>query len=220
MRGECWANGFLIKMSPAETAIIERLLLAGPRSTSVTELIEWVWPNPDKEPEHAHNVLRVYMVRLKRKGFRIEARPSFGYRLLDAERPGCQYPKACKKAPNQPKFKLCISCSNTIRNQKTKAEGLTKTQAEVWEFIRCHRDCRIEQIMEHFQKNYATIWKQIKALVNKGLLYRTKRLQKPRAYFYTYRVNTSNRLLARPQDMIEARVHQALGRVDRRSRYA
>lgn len=50
--------------SAAEVLLL--LLLRRGHIVSVVEFIEWLWPNPDNEPEFAYDLIHRYMMNLRR----------------------------------------------------------------------------------------------------------------------------------------------------------
>lgn len=60
------------------------LMLRCPNPVRSNELIEWVWPHPDFEPDYASSGVAQLISRLRSKlgEFRILTRKGFGYRLV------------------------------------------------------------------------------------------------------------------------------------------
>jgi DNA-binding response OmpR family regulator len=82
-RQECQLGGFVILLSPQETELLFLLLVRYPTPIMVSEIIEWVWPHPDFEPNTAENNCRhlIRQLRLKLGKFHVTGRTNFGYRL-------------------------------------------------------------------------------------------------------------------------------------------
>ena len=83
LRKECTACGFQVKLSPSETEILLLLLLRGKRPTTMEDMIRWVYPNPDFEPEDASNSIAHALDGIRKKigGFHLAYRAAFGYTI-------------------------------------------------------------------------------------------------------------------------------------------
>lgn len=60
------------------------LMLRCPNPVTKEEMIEWLWPNPDLEPEFTEGIIYHTTRRLRAKvgEFHIPSRVTFGYRLM------------------------------------------------------------------------------------------------------------------------------------------
>jgi DNA-binding response OmpR family regulator len=77
--GLCRISGRTKRLTRLETEILAVLLVAHPdRWTTIDDLIEAVWPDPDTQPLTANRDLGVYIWRLRRYGVGIETRFSHG----------------------------------------------------------------------------------------------------------------------------------------------
>jgi hypothetical protein len=72
LRNECTLGGKVLKLGPVQARVIEILLLTTPGHViSNAEMIEYLWPNPDEQPDTATKVVDQTFHRLRRKGIRI-----------------------------------------------------------------------------------------------------------------------------------------------------
>jgi hypothetical protein len=83
LRRECRIGDFLIPLSPIETELLLVLLVRYPAPVTVGELIDAIYPDPDREPEFADDQIRQSVRRLARRvgTFRIFACDRLGYRI-------------------------------------------------------------------------------------------------------------------------------------------
>lgn len=63
LRQECTVDGSIIKMSPIMTNVVERLLLRRGHLVEWDEVMSAAYPNPDDEPETAHDSVKVILTR-------------------------------------------------------------------------------------------------------------------------------------------------------------
>lgn len=82
LRRECTFNGDVIKLGRVQTEILSTLLMRSPAPVSASDLIEAVYPNPDKEPDWADSCIKVLVHRVRKKlpGV-IEVRYGMGYTI-------------------------------------------------------------------------------------------------------------------------------------------
>jgi DNA-binding response OmpR family regulator len=67
LRRECVLHGRVVRLSPIQTEIIALMLLRRGCAVSSATIIEWLWPNPDLEPETALNTLHEHLYILRAK---------------------------------------------------------------------------------------------------------------------------------------------------------
>jgi len=84
-RREVSVNGRTVTLSPNEHKLVELLLLRGDALTSLGGAIEYIWPNPDLEPEWAFNIVTVLIYRTRKKGVPIETFHGRGYSIWQGE---------------------------------------------------------------------------------------------------------------------------------------
>lgn len=72
----CRVDGKYVELGPVAHELVTRLLLAPPgHYVPSDEIVNWLWPNPDDEPETAYNILRTMCWRLaKQHGIVIESK--------------------------------------------------------------------------------------------------------------------------------------------------
>lgn len=82
-RCECTADGRRVKLSHLQCEVLSTLLMLWPAPVKKGELIEAVYPDPDREPDNLARYLDIVIHRLAAKigGFRILFDPGFGWRL-------------------------------------------------------------------------------------------------------------------------------------------
>lgn len=81
-RHECRIGGLTVRLQPALADFLALLLVSHPnRCLSRRELIEAMWPDAEREPETALEIVRVYVSTLRRLGITVECCTSFGYRI-------------------------------------------------------------------------------------------------------------------------------------------
>lgn len=91
-RCECKIDGVTLTLGYVSFAIVTYLLFSNPnRFVSPTELIDEIWPNPDKAPVDENNTLKVLICRLRKAGVPIEShrrwgKSNIGYRIPASER--------------------------------------------------------------------------------------------------------------------------------------
>jgi hypothetical protein len=79
---DCELDGQRLKLTPLEVRVLEALLVCDARTfTRDPQLVERIWPDPDLEPDAARNILKVYVLKLRRKGIRILTMRWKGYRI-------------------------------------------------------------------------------------------------------------------------------------------
>ncbi len=76
LRNECVIGNRLTKLSPRVMKLFLLLLLRRGMITSRTEAIEWMWPDPDYEPERAQTVVAMCITDLRKVG--VPIRLSYG----------------------------------------------------------------------------------------------------------------------------------------------
>jgi DNA-binding response OmpR family regulator len=83
-RREATIDGQRVFMTPAERDLLALLLIRGPRLTTREQMIEWLWPDPDREPETAQNGVEVRLSRLRKllRTSYIDSRRALGVRLV------------------------------------------------------------------------------------------------------------------------------------------
>ena len=64
MRGECSATAQLSRM---ETEVLSTLLLRHPAPVSLHQMIEAIYPDPDRQAEYATRAVPVFVMRLRNK---------------------------------------------------------------------------------------------------------------------------------------------------------
>ena len=89
VNNECQFGGKIIQLTPQETELVCYLLIKGPSQLSTTEeLIEIVWPNPDKEPDYANSMIGIHIFKCRKKGVPIKAEWGRGYYIETRTRHG------------------------------------------------------------------------------------------------------------------------------------
>jgi DNA-binding response OmpR family regulator len=81
-RSQCTADGRVVQLSPTEANVLLFLMLR-PGWVSVNELIEFIYPDPDLEPDAAGKTVSVFIYLLRQRVGRhaIESNVTRGYRL-------------------------------------------------------------------------------------------------------------------------------------------
>lgn len=80
LAGCCRINGHLTRLAFREADVLLALLLANPDGWVTRQrIVEVVWPDADKQPVDASNVITIEVMRLRRRGIVIENRHGFGY---------------------------------------------------------------------------------------------------------------------------------------------
>ena len=75
-------DGRKVRLSYGKTAIVVTLLLRRGRATPIDLLIEILYPDPDREPEYAANLIRRHICELRRDaGLNIVTSYCHGYYL-------------------------------------------------------------------------------------------------------------------------------------------
>jgi DNA-binding winged helix-turn-helix (wHTH) protein len=99
-RGECVVSGFTVRLSPMETEVLLCLLLRHPAPSSADQLIEFVYPDPDNEPEDARGAVYQYVYKIKDKigAYRITREDKLGWRILHKPEVRCRYRPSRAKA--------------------------------------------------------------------------------------------------------------------------
>jgi hypothetical protein len=68
----CRVDGKLTKLTPKQADVLFRLLVAPPgHQVSPQDLLEFVYPDPDLEPDYAENCLVIFIHQLRMKGIPI-----------------------------------------------------------------------------------------------------------------------------------------------------
>jgi DNA-binding response OmpR family regulator len=82
-RRECTIKGKVIFLTPIQCKIIFIMLVNRGKSISLTNMITYIWPDPDKEPNYPENNFYVHMTYLKRVigNDIITQRNSFGWSI-------------------------------------------------------------------------------------------------------------------------------------------
>lgn len=82
LRCQCTVAGQVVTLTRMEIEILLFLALR-PGWVSRDEMVEFIYPDPDLEPEWAVNNMSVYIYRMRcRFGYHfIESQPCYGYRL-------------------------------------------------------------------------------------------------------------------------------------------
>lgn len=78
LRRECAVGERSIHLAPREAELL-LLLLLRPGYVSLGELVEWIWPNPDDEPEWPEDCLKAQLHRLRMKIGSALCPPAWGY---------------------------------------------------------------------------------------------------------------------------------------------
>jgi hypothetical protein len=83
LRRECTVGEFTVKLSPHEAEVLLFLLLRCPNPVSRDEVLEWLYQEPDVEPDYAMGNVHSTIRNLKQKigGFHVVSRLGYGYRL-------------------------------------------------------------------------------------------------------------------------------------------
>ena len=67
--------------------VLELLLLQSPdRVITTSDIIEYVWPEPNREPDWAPTLVRRCIMGLRKRGIPIALRKGFGYAILAGSR--------------------------------------------------------------------------------------------------------------------------------------
>ena len=65
--GICSYRGRLVQLTRMEAEIVATLLIRRGRRMTIPEIIEAVYPDPDREPDTAYNCVAVLLSRVRRK---------------------------------------------------------------------------------------------------------------------------------------------------------
>jgi DNA-binding winged helix-turn-helix (wHTH) protein len=81
-RHECTINGFAVKLRPQAAEVLSILLVSDPNEfVAQSELIEFVWPDPDSQPDYADTLLGKMFTILRQSGVAIENDWGRGWRI-------------------------------------------------------------------------------------------------------------------------------------------
>lgn len=80
-RGEVSIHGKIVRLNPCEHRLVELLLIKGQRISSRVECIEYIWVDPDREPNNAYAIVSKYIGCLRYRGIRITTTFGWGYSL-------------------------------------------------------------------------------------------------------------------------------------------
>jgi DNA-binding SARP family transcriptional activator len=82
-RRECLIDGRIIKLKPQQHQFLVLLLMRHPEHwVSYTDIIEYLWPDPDDQPLSARWALQKYASEFRHKyGIAVDMRRSDGYRI-------------------------------------------------------------------------------------------------------------------------------------------
>lgn len=72
LRHSCSIDGREVRMTPREAELCLLFMLRRGRPMTKPEIIEWLWPDPDDEPDWANNVINVFVRRLRKAGVPID----------------------------------------------------------------------------------------------------------------------------------------------------
>lgn len=78
-RNEVDVGGLIVRLSPLEAEVLSTIIMRP--LTSRAQIIEAVWPDPDLEPDSAHNMVSVTISRLRRKGVPVACRHGLGFEI-------------------------------------------------------------------------------------------------------------------------------------------
>jgi DNA-binding response OmpR family regulator len=82
LAGCCRLDGRLTRLTFQQADLLLVLLLQHPeRPLPVREMVDRLWPNPEREPGDPENVIVAVIGALRERGVMIEARRGFGYRI-------------------------------------------------------------------------------------------------------------------------------------------
>jgi hypothetical protein len=78
-RGQCTIDGMRCKVGPAIAELLALLLISDPATfVGMDDILDALWPNPDRQPDTWRNVVSVYMAKLSGLGVQIERRVGRG----------------------------------------------------------------------------------------------------------------------------------------------
>jgi DNA-binding response OmpR family regulator len=78
----CLVGGELRRLSPMQSDLLALLLIASPaRGMQTHEIIEALWPNPDRAPDFGDENIRVHIAALRRAGVLVENWFGSSYRI-------------------------------------------------------------------------------------------------------------------------------------------
>ena len=80
-RREVVVHGQVIKLSGQVHALVELLVLRSRCIVPVETIIEYIWPNPDFEPDWAATIVSVLLCRARQCGVPLETHYGRGYSL-------------------------------------------------------------------------------------------------------------------------------------------
>lgn len=86
-------NGRWVRMRSGTRSMLMALALAYPKALNVEELVEVLWPDPEREPDSARTLIRQFVYYARRAGFGVECtthgygQPEHTYYRLGPERP-------------------------------------------------------------------------------------------------------------------------------------
>ena len=67
-RRQISVDGRIIRLTPSESRLAELLVLNSGRTVRWPDIIEYVWPDPDRQPLDTKGCLYAFTIRLKTKG--------------------------------------------------------------------------------------------------------------------------------------------------------
>lgn len=82
LAGCCRIDGKLTRLPMSEARTLAAMIMTFPGEvTTISDLIDRVWPEPDTSPEYAARIVTCYVRRLRARGIPIETWHGVGYRL-------------------------------------------------------------------------------------------------------------------------------------------
>jgi len=82
LRHEAFTPLGLIKLRPLPHALLTLLLLRRPEDfVGLDDIVEALWPDPDKQPLATSDCIHFYVMQLRRAGVSIEVRRGQGWRI-------------------------------------------------------------------------------------------------------------------------------------------
>lgn len=94
LRNSIKVDGVEVKLTPKVCDLAFLLLVRRDSFVPLPEIIEFLWPDPDSEPDFSEDVIRTYATRLRRAlpdGYNVVARATFCTDLME---PGHYHPGA------------------------------------------------------------------------------------------------------------------------------
>lgn len=78
-RGEATIDGHVVVMTRRVTDLLLLILLRRNIPTTYDQAIEWLWPDPDFEPESAYTLISKMLAKLRKLGIPIDTRLGVGF---------------------------------------------------------------------------------------------------------------------------------------------